>query len=207
MDPDQTLKDVLPDLRPYVDRVMDAHASGRGRVRLVADPGEGSLLVARTCAALLDGGTPRARVGRDIARTLAGLPIPAEGGAGCAEGDRSVAVRAPHHTVSYAGFFGTARVTRVPRPGEVSIAHGGLLYLDEWPHFARSIREHLPRVLDAGRVEHRRAGGFFAYPAQPALVIAHVTRADRDDPRAALPGAIDVELPERPRPYQGVGLG
>ena len=86
-------------------------------------------------------------------------------------------------------------MTRIPQPGEVSLAHGGTLFLDEWPEFTRAVRENLPAVLNMGHVRFYRVGGYFAYPADPSLVIARVTHAQRDDPRAVFAGSVDVEIP------------
>lgn len=185
------LSDLPSHLRAAVDRVLDAHAQGTGRVRLVAEHGAGAFPVARRAAAMMDGATPRARIGREVGRLLGGLDVPPEGT--LADATAPAPFRAPHHTVSWAAMFGGRPLTRVPRPGEVSLAHGGTLLLDEWGLFPRSVRENLPRVLDAGRVEHHRAGGFFAYPAQPALVLMIV----RPGETATLPGAVDVEIPTR----------
>ena len=180
--------DLRLELQTAVDRVLDAHAAGTGRVRIIADPGAGSILVVRCAAAMLDGSTPRARVGREIARTLGRYDVPAPGTV--ADATAPAPFRAPHHTVSRAGMFGGIGGNRVPHPGEISLAHGGTLLLDEWAQFPRIIREEIPRVLGAGRVEFHRAGGFFAYPADPAMVIAIV----RPGETTPLPGAVDVEI-------------
>lgn len=86
--------------------------------------------------------------------------------------------RAPHHSVSLAGLVGGGDK---PRPGEVSLAHGGTLLLDEADEFRRDALESLFAALVAGKSELRRYGEIWTYPAAPALVIGTV------DPRNTTP--------------------
>lgn len=76
--------------------------------------------------------------------------------------------RAPHHTVSLAGMLGNAAL----RPGEVSLAHHGVLFLDEFPEFPRHVRESLRAPMEDRRVVLARAGGHVAFPASFMLVAA-----------------------------------
>jgi len=76
--------------------------------------------------------------------------------------------RAPHHSVTVAGMVGD----RTLRPGEVSLAHNGVLFLDEAPEFARSVLEVLRQPLEDGRVQVTRAAGTITYPAALTLVLA-----------------------------------
>jgi len=77
--------------------------------------------------------------------------------------------RAPHHTASTAGLLGGGPL---PRPGEVSLAHRGVLFLDELPEFDRRSLEALRQVLEEGRVVVARARGTFSFPAHFQLVAA-----------------------------------
>jgi magnesium chelatase family protein len=77
--------------------------------------------------------------------------------------------RAPHHTVSYAGLVGGGNP---PRPGEASLAHNGVLFLDELPEFHRGTLEALRQPLESGLIAVARAGGQGIFPARFAFVAA-----------------------------------
>jgi magnesium chelatase family protein len=77
--------------------------------------------------------------------------------------------RAPHHTISDAGLIGGGMI---PRPGEVSLAHNGLLFLDELPEFPRNVLEVLRQPLEDGTVTIARAAMSLSFPARFILAAA-----------------------------------
>src|SRR6266542_3153186 len=123
--------------------------------------------------------------GQPLARRLGGL-LPALGGdealevtqvlsaAGLLGADAGLVTtrpfRAPHHTISVAGLVGGG--SRVPRPGEASLAHHGVLFLDELAEFPRAALEALRQPLESGEVTVVRSGACVRFPARFALVAA-----------------------------------
>ena len=92
-----------------------------------------------------------------------GNSLPGDGG------PMSRPVRAPHHTISDVGLLGGGAV---PGPGEISLAHNGVLFLDELPEFQRAALEAMRQPLETGRVAIARANAHLSYPARVQLIAA-----------------------------------
>jgi magnesium chelatase family protein len=153
----------LADVRGQADarRALEIAAAGGHSLLMVGPPGAGKTMLARRLPALLP--PPDLDEALEITqiRSVAGL------------GDGSLAserpFRAPHHTISAAGLVGGGAV---PRPGEITLAHRGVLFLDELAEFARPALEALRQPLETGLVSVTRGQRTLEFPAQAALVAA-----------------------------------
>lgn len=156
-----TLRDLLTEaiLAIRNDPPPAAHGPGCAIV-LVGPIGSGKTAIARALAAPF-GFEPSPDV--DRIHSLAGL-LPDQGFVS------RCPFRAPHHTVSEAGLIGGG--TPVARPGEASLAHRGVLFLDELTEFRSGSLDALFRVLRLGRSDFVRSGYTISFPARPALVVA-----------------------------------
>lgn len=139
---------------------LEIAAAGDHNVLMVGPPGSGKTMLARRLAPLLPPLEPDERLESAIVHSVAGLDE-----AGLLAGVRPF--RAPHHTSSVAGLVGGGTP---PRPGEVSLSHGGVLFLDELPEFGSAALQSLRQPLEDGHVTLVRAEGRVRYPARFALV-------------------------------------
>lgn len=141
-------------------RALAIAATGCHDLLLIGPPGTGKSLLARHLPALLP--PPEAKESFEIARiaSVTGQRIP---------GDLKRPYRSPHHTVSWAGLVGGGSP---PRPGEVTLAHRGVLFLDELPEFQRKAIDALREPLEEGQVTIARSGGVRTFPARFQLVAA-----------------------------------
>ena len=130
---------------------------------MIGPPGAGKTMIARRLPGILPPLTVAESIDITKVHSVAGL-IPA-GGTLVAERP----FRAPHHTASDAGLVGGGAI---PRPGEVSLAHHGVLFLDELPEYRRSALEALRQPMEDGVVSHSRARATLRYPARFMLAAA-----------------------------------
>jgi magnesium chelatase family protein len=144
-------------------RALEVAAAGGHNVLLVGSPGAGKTMLARRLATILPGMTRAEALEVTQLHSVAGM---LEGGALRTERP----FRAPHHSISASALLGGG--SSYPRPGEVSLAHHGVLFLDELAEFRRDAVEGLRQPLEDGRVVISRMAGTVEFPARFTLVAA-----------------------------------
>lgn len=144
-------------------RALEVAAAGGHSMLMIGPPGGGKTMLARRLPGILPPLLLEEAIAVTRIHSVAGLLDP-----GCPLVVRRP-FRAPHHTVSAAGLVGGGRV---PRPGEVSLAHHGVLFLDEVCAFAPSALDALRQPLEEGRIDVTRSMMSARFPARPLLVCA-----------------------------------
>ncbi|BCR06997.1 ATP-dependent protease [Desulfuromonas versatilis] len=147
----------------HVKRALEVAAAGSHNLLMVGPPGSGKTMLARRIATILPAQSFAEALETTKIHSITGL-LPQQ--------DAVVAVRpfrSPHHTISDAGLIGGGPH---PKPGEVSLAHNGVLFLDELPEFKKNVLEMLRQPLEDGQVTISRAAQTLTYPASFMLVAA-----------------------------------
>ncbi|MEX0285844.1 MAG: YifB family Mg chelatase-like AAA ATPase [Paracoccaceae bacterium] len=158
--PTRDLRDVNGQER--AKRAMEIAAAGRHHMILIGAPGAGKSMLAARMPGLLPPLSPMEALQTSMIHSLCGLLD--EGGI-----SRTRPFRQPHHTASMAAIVGGGRGAK---PGEISLAHNGVLFMDEFPEFSRSVLETLRQPVETGEVMVARANAHVKYPCRFMLLAA-----------------------------------
>ena len=143
-------------------RALEIAAAGRHHLMMIGTPGSGKSMLAARLPGILPPLTAAEALETSMIHSLAGLLD--EGGI-----SRTRPFREPHHTASMAAIVGGGRRAS---PGEISLAHNGVLFMDEFPEFPRTVLETLRQPIETGEVMVARANAHVKYPCRFMLVAA-----------------------------------